>query len=227
MVGGKAFIWGTRTKVMVYNSELATEKTIPRRIKDLADSKFKGKFTVAPWTDIFEQGVLVYEKTKRLKKMDKIGKNAMGVMRFQPALNRILLKEFAYTYMNSAAYWGVKAKDPSAPIKVHWFSDYTPLSPMMYIVPKGSRHPAAATLWALWMTTKEAQSIFQQTSPQEILLFGQSDIDNRSRAAIKKSGSKLVSYLSSPENVAVLKWWATDEGRKYRSKMKSSVTQRR
>lgn len=228
VVAGRAFIWGTRTKVMVYNTQLASEKTIPRRVTDLADPKFKGKFTVAPWTDIFEQGLLVYkDRDKWLKTMDRIGKNAIGVMRFQPALNRILLKEFAYTYMNSAEYWGVKTRDPDAPVGLYWFSDYTPLSPMMYLVPKGTRHPAAGTLWALWMTTPEAQAIVQKASPQENLLFGRSDIDNRSRAAIKKSGSRLVSYLDSPENLKVLKWWATDEGRKYRRRLKAAVTQRR
>jgi len=228
VVGGQAFIWGTRTKVMVYHTDLASEKTIPRRIIDLADPKFKGKFTVAPWTDIFEQGLLVYkDKEEWLKVMDRIGKNAAAVMRFQPALNRILLKEYAYTYMNSAEYWGVKARDADAPIGMHWFSDYTPLSPMMFIIPRGSRHPAAGTLWALWMTTPEAQAIVQKASPQENLVFGGSDIDNRSRAAIKKSGSRLVSYLNSPEDLKVLKWWATDEGRKYRSRLKAGITQRR
>jgi len=228
VVGGRAFIWGSRTKAMVYHTELASVETIPRRVIDLADPKFKGKFTVAPWTDIFEQGIMVYkDKAKWLKTMDQIGKNAAGVMRYQPALNRILLKEYAYTYMNSAEYWGVKARDAEAPIGLHWFSDYTPLSPMMYLIPRGSRHPAAATLWSLWMTTPEAQTILQAASPQENLIYGQSDIDNRSRAAIKKSGSRLISYLESPETVATLKWWATDEGKKYRSKLKAAVTQRR
>jgi len=228
VVGGSGFIWGTRTKVMVYNTKLATEKTIPRRLIDLADPKFKGKFTVAPWTDTFEMGLIVYkDKDKWLKTLDKIGKNASGVMRFQPALNRILLGEFPYTFMNSAEYWGVKAKDASAPVAMHWFSDYTPLSPMMYLVPKGSRHPAAGALWTLWMTTREAQKIVQAASPQENLLFGESDIDNRSRAAIKRSGSRLISYLDSPENLKVLKFWATEEGRKYRAQLKRNVTQRR
>ena len=138
-----------------------------------------------------------------------------------------MVKEYAYTYMNSAEYWGVKARDADAPIGMHWFSDYTPLSPMMFIVPRGSRHPAAGTLWALWMTTPEAQAIVQKASPQENLVFGRSDIDNHSRAAIKKSGSRLVSYLNSPEDLKVLKWWATDEGRKYRSRLKAGITQRR
>jgi len=227
VVGGQSFVWATRTKALVYNTDLASESTIPQRIVDLADPKFKGQFTVAPWTDTFEQGIMVYkDKAEWLRVLDRIGKNARGVMRFEPALNRILLKEFPFAFMNSAEYLGVKAHDAKAPVGIHWFTDYTPMSLQMYTLPRGSRHPAAATLWALWMTTPEAQAIFQKVSPQENLRFGQSDIDQRSIAEIKKSGSKLVSYLDSPESVQALKWWATDEGAKYRAKLKSNITQR-
>lgn len=227
VIGGYGFIWATRTKALVYSTKLAARDNVPKRIVDLADPKFKGKFTVAPWTDTFEQGLLFYkDKDKWLDTLDKIGKNAATVLKFEPALNRILLGEFPYTFMNSAEYLGVKDKDPKAPIGLHWFGDYTPMSMIMYVVPKGSSHPAAATLWSLWMTTTEAQEIVQKASPQENLRFGQSQIDSRSREEIKASGSKLISYLDSPASLEKLKWWATAEGRQYRGKIKEAITQR-
>ena len=228
VIGGYGFVWATRTKALVYSTKLASKDNIPKKIVDLADPKFKGKFTAAPWTDIFEQGLLFYkDENEWLKTLDKIGKNAATVLKFEPALNRILLGEFPYTYMNSAEYWGVKAKDPKAPIGLHWFSDYTPMSHIMYVVPTGSRRPAAATLWNLWMTTPEAQEIVQKASPQENLRFGRTRIDTRSWEEIKASGSKVVSYLDSPATVEKLKWWATPEGRQYRAKIKEAITQRK
>jgi ABC-type Fe3+ transport system substrate-binding protein len=227
VIGGYGFVWATRTKALVYSTKLASKDSIPKKIVDLADPKFKGKFTAAPWTDTFEQGILYYkDEDEWLQVLDRIGKNAATVLKFEPALNRILLGEFPYTYMNSAEYWGVMAKDRKAPIGLHWFSDYTPMSHVMYVVPKGSRHPAAAALWSLWMTTPEAQEIVQKASPQENLRFGRTEIDTRSWEEIKASGSRLVSYLDSPAALEKLKWWATPEGRQYRAKIKEAITQR-
>lgn len=228
VIGGYGFVWATRTKALVYSTKLASRDNIPKAIVDFADPKFKGKFTAAPWTDLFEQGLLYYkDKGEWLKTLDRIGKNAATVLKFEPALNRILLGEFPYTYMNSAEYWGVNAKDPKAPIGLHWFTDYTPMSHIMYVVPKGSRRPAAAALWSLWMTTPEAQEIVQKASPQENLRFGRTQIDTRSWEEIKASGSKLVSYLDSPAALEKLQWWATPEGRQYRAKIKEAITQRK
>jgi ABC-type Fe3+ transport system substrate-binding protein len=224
---GSAFLWSTRSKALLYNSKLIQADQLPQTTLDLTDPKFKGKFPVPPWTDIWELGTLIHtDKTAWLQTLDQIGKNAATVIDFSPALNRILLGEFAFMPMNSYYYWDVKAKDAQAPLGLAWFKDYTPFSKVMYIVPKKSKHPAAATLWALWMSTPEAEAAWQPAAHEENIAFGQSEQDKLARESLNKSGSKLASWYLSPDTIEQLKWWSTPEGKQYRVKIKEAITQR-
>jgi ABC-type Fe3+ transport system substrate-binding protein len=124
---GKAFVWSTRSKALMYNTRLIQPDQLPKATVDLADPKYKGKFPVPPWTDTWELGTQVHtDKDAWLQTLDRIGKNAAAVLDFNPALNRLLLGEFQFSIMNSYFYWDVKAKDPKAPVALSWFSDYTP-----------------------------------------------------------------------------------------------------
>lgn len=225
---GSAFLWSTRSKGLMYNTKQIQADQLPKTTLDLADARFKGKFPVPPWTDTWELGTLVHtDKAAWLQTLDQIGKNAAMVLDFSPALNRILLGEFAFMPMNSYYYWDVKAKDPQAPIALAWFKDYTPFSKVMYIVPKGSKHPAAATLWALWMGSPEAEAAWQPAAHEENVAFGQSEQDKLARQSLQASGTHLASWYSSPETIEQLKWWSTPEGKQYRAKIKEAVTQRK
>lgn len=225
---GSAFLWSTRSKAVLYNTKQIQPDQLPKTTLDLADPKFKGKFPVPPWTDIWELGTLVHtDKAAWLQTLNQIGQNAAGVIDFSPALNRILLGEFAFMPMNSYYYWDVKAKDPQAPLGLAWFQDYAPFSKVMYFVPKGSKHPAAATLWALWMTTPEAEAAWQPAAHEENIAFGQSQQDKLARQSVESSGTKLVSWYDSATTVEQLKWWSTPEGKQYRAKIKEAVTQRK
>ncbi len=225
---GSAFIWATRTKAYLYNTKQIQADQLPQAAADMADPKFKGKFTVPPWTDVWELGIQVHtDKEAWLKTLDQVGKNAAAVVDFSPALNRLLLGEFQFAPMNSYYFFDVKAKDPQAPLGISWFKDYTPYSKVMYIVPKGSKHPAAATLWALWMGSPEAEAAWQPAAHEENIAFGQSDQDKLARQSLDASGSKLASWYASPETIEQLKWWSTTEGKQYRAKIKEAVTQRK
>jgi ABC-type Fe3+ transport system substrate-binding protein len=225
---GSAFIWSTRSKALMYNTKVTTADQLPAKTTDLADPKFKGKFTVPPWTDTWELGIQTYtDKDAWLQTLDKVGKNAAGVVDFSPALSRLLLGEFSFAPMNSYYYYDVKAKDPQAPVGLEWFKDYTPFSKVMYVIPKGSQHPAAATLWALWMSTPEAEAAWQPAAHEENIAFGQSDQDKLARSTLQASGSKLANWYTNADTIEQLKWWSTAEGRAYRAKIKEAVTQRK
>ncbi len=226
--GGYTYVWSTRSKALMYNTKLTSEDKVPQKVIDLADPQFKGKFTVPPWTDTWEVGIQVYkDKGAWLQTLDQIGKNAFGVVDFSPALSRLLLGEFPFAPMNSYYYYDVKAKDPQAPVGLHWFKDYTPFSKVMYIVPKGSKHPAAATLWALFMTTPEAEAAWQPAAHEENIAFGQSDQDKLARKSLQESGSFLAHWYASNETIEQLKWWSTAEGKAYRAQIKEAITQRK
>ncbi|HEY8695116.1 MAG TPA: extracellular solute-binding protein [Chloroflexota bacterium] len=225
---GSAFLWSTRTKNLLYNTKQIQPDQMPKTTQDLADPRFKGKFTLPPWTDTWELGIQVHtDKEAWLQTLDQIGKNAAAVLDFSPALNRLLLGEFSFAPMNSYYYWDVKAKDPQAPLGVVWFKDYTPYSKVMYIVPKGSKHPAAATLWALWMGSPEAEAAWQPAAHEENIAFGQTDQDKLARQSLDASGTKLATWYATPETIEQLKWWSTPEGKQYRAKIKEAVTQRK
>jgi iron(III) transport system substrate-binding protein len=227
-LSGSAFVWSTRSKGLMYNTKKIQPDQLPQSTLDLADPKYKGMYTVPPWTDTWELGTLVHtDKTAWLQTLDAIGKDAAAVVDFSPALNRLLLGEFSFTPMNTYYYWDVKAKDPSAPIALEWFKDYTPFSKVMYVVPKGSKHPAAATLWALWMGSPEAEAVWQPAAHEENLAFGQTEQDQLARKSLNDSGSKPVSWYDNAAALDGLRWWSTPEGKEYRAKIKEAVTQRK
>ena len=225
---GSAFLWSTRSKGFIYNTKQIQADQMPSTTLDLAKPQYKGKFPVPPWTDVWELGTIVHtDKQAWLETLDQIGKNAATVLDFSPALNRILLGEFAFMPMNTYYYWDVKAKDPQAPIGLSWFKDYAPFSKVMYIVPSGSKHPAAATLWALWMGSPEAEAAWQPAAHEENVAFGQTQQDKLARQSLQESGTKAVSWYDSPQTIEDLKWWSTSEGKQYRAKIKEAVTQRK
>ncbi len=73
---GYSFMWSTRSRSFLYNKKLISEDKLPEGVADLANPKFKGMFTVPPWTSMWEIGILVYDKDKWLKIADQTGKNA-------------------------------------------------------------------------------------------------------------------------------------------------------
>ncbi|HEX9880031.1 MAG TPA: ABC transporter substrate-binding protein [Candidatus Binatia bacterium] len=224
---GYSFIWATVTKALLYNPKLIAKADLPRTRADLADAKYKGKLATAPWVDAWQYGVLYYPKDKWLEIADRVGKNAAAVLYYAASTERILLGELALADSNEYYYWQAKMKDPAAPIGVHWFSDYTSVGTVVNMLPKGSRHPAAATLFALWMTTAEAETILQRAVPYPNLVFGQSPISREIRAAVKGSGSPTVTWYDNAKTLETYKWYGTKEGRQYYGKLVRALTQRR
>lgn len=111
---------------------------------------------------------------------------------------------------------GPKAKDPNAPLEFTYFQDYNQANFVFYVVRKGARHPAAATLFSLWMTTPEAESIWQPDLFLTQFVWGESDLDRKTRQDMQQSGAKVVDFLSTEKGRDLLAWYATEEGRKYR-----------
>ncbi|NIO07177.1 MAG: extracellular solute-binding protein, partial [Deltaproteobacteria bacterium] len=198
---GYSFMWSTRSRSFLYNKKLISESELPKSVADLANPKFKGKFSVPPWTSMWEIGILVYDKDKWLNIADQTGKNAGAVLRYGQGVDRMILGEFAFQPTNTYYYWQKKAKDPKLPLGQQWFSDYTPMTRVLHLIPKNSKHPAAATLWAMWMTTPEAQAIWQPVNYQSNAAFGQSDIDKEARRSLKASGSKVVTWYDSSKTI--------------------------
>ncbi len=224
---GYALSFAGRNKVLIYNPKLISTKDLPKSRVDMANPKYKGKFALGSFTSEWELGTLVYEKVKWLNTLDKIGKNAFGVMHTTQAKNRLLLGEFSFYPGNFYHYLSAKAKDSEAPIGYRWFSDGTATTQIFYIIPKDARHPAVGTLFSMWIGTPEAEGIWQPPSFYTNVHWGRSDYDKMARKTLKESGSKLLSFYDSPESLNVLKWFGTAEGKAYRRNITKTIRQRR
>ncbi len=225
---GVGFIYANRITGLIYNTNLVkSDADLPKRFIDLADSKYKGKLGLSQFISAWQYGLLFYDKKQLLDIADKTGNNAAGVLFPAAITSRMILGEFVLTPNNVHYYFIAKGKDPKAPIGVRFFSDYTPLRQLTYVVRKGAKSPASATLFALWMTTSEARSIRAAEDFAANVRYGTSEIDGSQRQLIQKSGGNLVSWVDSPQNVELLKWFATKEGVKYSKKLARAITQRK
>ncbi|HEX9880501.1 MAG TPA: extracellular solute-binding protein [Candidatus Binatia bacterium] len=228
MLSGHGFIWGNRTKALVYNPKLISEKDLPQSHTDLANPKLKGQFLVAPWLDEWLLGLLVHkDRQEWLQTVDRIGKNARGVLHTTGAVQRLLLGDVAFTPGNVYNYYQSKDKDPQAPVAVRYWNDYTGVTRISYVVAKGARHPAAATLWNLWMTTPEAEAIWQPVALYENVSFGQSDYDKAIRAGLEKAKSPVMSFWDNAETRKILEWLNSPEGQQYTKDIGKAATQRK
>lgn len=223
VLDGHSFAWTSRTKIIAYNPKRISREDLPKTWRDLADPKYKGLFTVPPWTTEVEYLPLKYGKVEALEIVKRIGKNATGVLPHATAMQRIAIGEITMIAGNLYMVFEMQAKDPGAPIDWAAFNDYTPVQGIYYVVPKGARSPAAGMLWSLWMTTPEAQKLYQPDSFWLNVPFGQSALDQKAREALRRAGSPQVTFFDNETTLALFDWYATDEGRKYIGQMRNAL----
>jgi ABC-type Fe3+ transport system substrate-binding protein len=224
---GRGFVWATRSKSLLYNTSTIKVDELPKARKDLADPKFMGKLATSPFTSEWQYGVIFYDKDEWLEIADKVGKNAVAVLNNDAQLDRLLLGEFPLSPSNTYYYFQVLARDKNAPLGVHFFSDYTAMTQLMYTVLKGAKAPANATLFSIWSTTPEFENIAQPENFTPNLRFGQSDLDKQERKLIDDSGSKVVTWFDNDETRKVLDWLGSPEGKAYNEKLNRALTQRK
>ena len=224
---GYAFVFHQRVNAMMYNTKLISKNEIPQRLIDVKDPKYKGKYPIAPYPTMFQLATLAYPRDEWLKVVNEIGKNAGAVLTFSAGSARILLGEFSFMPLALQNVGQMLKKDPQAPLAAHYFTDIVSLSHISHSVAKEAPHPAAGTLFALWMTTPEAQAIWQPVLYNPNVLYGNSDIDNEAKKSLRESGAKVVSWFDNKETVKALKFYGTKKGAKYRGQLVRALTQRK
>jgi ABC-type Fe3+ transport system substrate-binding protein len=215
---------------MLYNTELVKSPAeLPKARIELADPKYKEKFSISVFADEWVSGILVYEdKQKWLETLDQVGKNVVNVQsNYDLVTQRMLLGEFAFAPSNSYYYFQYRAADPKTPIGIQFFSDYTLNQMVFQSVRKGARSPATATLFSLWMTTPESQAIWQPASAYTNLAFGTADLDKQEAELVKASGTKLVNWFDSPKTMEALEWLSSPEGRQFSEAVGKAISQRK
>lgn len=223
---GHGFKYLSRVKGLVYNPKLISKADLPKTHADLANPKYKGRWTQPPWTSHWEVGPLVFPnigKKEWLEIVRKAGKNSGAVQSAGKGIQRILIGEYAFGLANTYYALRAKAKDPQAPMEVTYFKDYNQTNSAFYVLRKGAKHPAAGTLFALWIGTPEAKAIWQPTIFATQFIWGESDLDRKVRKLIRTSGAKVIDYLENEKSINFLKWYGTEEGRKYSKKLGRAI----
>jgi ABC-type Fe3+ transport system substrate-binding protein len=212
-----SFVFMANVKQLIYNTRSISEKDLPKTHRDLADPKYKGKFAQPPWTSHWEIAPVAFDKFDKnewLEVVRRAGKNTGAVLGESAAVQRVVLGEFSFALAQDRYTRQIFAKDPKAPIASRFFDDYNELNQVYYSVRSRARHPAAGTLWALWMTTAESQKIWQPSDLQAVP-YGESQLDREFRQSIEKSKARVIGFLTNEKSIELLKWYRTDEGRKY------------
>lgn len=205
-------------KVMNYNPSQIAKEELPRTHADLADPKYKGKWAMSAFTAHFQWGPVVvqsYDETKWLDTVRKAGQNAKDTLNEAQAYPRTILGEFAFDLGQDGFVRAAKAKDPAAPLANALFTDYNPVNNTWGVIRSGTKHPAAATLWALWLTTQEAESIWQPATEHEASPYLTESKDDQDHQALLKSGGKIIRYGDSKETKDLLAWYLTKDGQTF------------
>jgi ABC-type Fe3+ transport system substrate-binding protein len=218
------FLYMANDKQIIYNPRLIKPEELPKTHAELADAKYKGKFVQPPWTSHWSIAPQLYDADKReafLEVIRAAGKNGV-VLPEADAVQRVVLGQYAFALAQDTFVRTTLEKDPQAPIAVQFFADYNPRNAVYYLMRSRARSPAASTLFIMWMTTAEAQSIWQP-SALSFQPYGMSAIDIATREAVEKGRISIVGYGDNEKTIALLNWQQTPEGAKYLSAVAQAI----
>jgi ABC-type Fe3+ transport system substrate-binding protein len=133
-----------------------------------------------------------------------------------------MLGEFPFVLANTYYAFLAKSKDAQAPVEITFFKDYNQANATYYVVSKGTKRPAAASLFAIWMSTPEAEAIWQSElfGTQK---WGESELDKKERSLIQESGANMVDLFETEKGREYLKWFSTQQGREYRKSLSQAI----
>jgi ABC-type Fe3+ transport system substrate-binding protein len=221
---GQSFLFLANIKQIIYNTDKVKESDLPKTHPELADAKYKGRFVQPPWTSHWELAPQTLDESTRAKWVGIVqaaGKNGTVLSEVE-GVQRVALGQFDFVLAQDTYLRQMLAKDPQTPIAGTFFNDYNELNGLYYSVRANTKSPAAATLWALWMTTPEAQAIWQPSN-MSFTPYGSSAIDKSERDELKASKAKVLGYLDSDKTVAALKWQQTPEGANYLTALAKAI----
>lgn len=212
---GYQVFWGHRPKVMTYRTDLLREEELPRTYLDLADPKYKGRYSVPPFLTDTQILLLGYEREVLLKAVETIGQSVAFVATYDQARDRMMLGEIQFMPDNADGFFKMKGKDPNAPIGLAFWKDFVPLSHTGYLVRAGNTTPNAAQLFALWTATSEANKLWEEEFGQSgSFAAPTSKIGSSLKKDLQEKRIPLVSFLEG-KGPEILKWLATQEGQAY------------
>jgi ABC-type Fe3+ transport system substrate-binding protein len=228
-LNGYAFAWGTRAKVMNYNTDLIAEKDLPKTRVEMGDPKYAGMYFMPPFITDAEYGIIVYPKENWLEVVRSWGRSKPTILAYDAGLQRLLLGEFKFAQSNDYYMFKYKSRDPKTPIGLAFYNDLTPLTYTWHVVRKGAKNPNTARLFTLWATSSEANQIFESLdfSATGNLLLKTGPMSRQIAETLDKRNIKLTSWWDSKKNQDLLRWYSTEEGRAYSRELSAAQTGRK
>lgn len=215
-IAGYGFAWATRIYALLYNPKLISKQELPRTHKDVGNPKYRGAFSLPPWLSVANKGILKYDKDEWLETVRAWGRNKADMLTTAAGVSRVVLGELKFVQAETYYYTEEKAKDPNAPLEMTLFEDFVSTTEPSYVVVRGARNPNAATLFALWATSAEANRIFEKYSFYENLFLGTGHLSQRLLRFMKERNIEPVGFFDSAQTVQKLQWLVTaEEGREY------------
>src|ERR1043166_9163965 len=228
-LNGYAFAWGTRAKVINYNTDLIAEKDLPKTRAEMGDPRYAGDYFLPPFITDAEYGILNYPKERWLEVVRSWSKSNPPILAYEAGLQRMLLGEFKFAQSNDYYVFKYKGRDPKTSMGLAFFGDLTPLTYTWHVVLKGAKNPNAAKLFTLWASGSEANRIFEnlEYAATGNLLLGTGPMSRHIRDALDKRKIKLTGWWDSKKNQDVLRWYTTNEGRAYSRELSAAQSGRK
>jgi len=218
-----AFKFADNFHILLYNTKLISEADLPKKLADFGNPKYKGKFSVPPWTVNPDMALLVYDKEKVLDIYRGWGKNEPKVLTYNQATDRMILGElWMVPFPNDYDYF--RRKEAGDPVGMAVIQDLVPWNPLHMVVRTNASHPNAARLWALFNAGPEAQRIWEKEVKWMNFSYPQQSRAAEIKKFIDDSGAKVGDWLENEETIKLMRWlFTTKEGEAYLKRLVSAI----
>ena len=143
---------------LLYHPQVISSGEAPASLSDLGNAKWKGKFVVFPYTDLYTAYAILYGKTRIITDLKALMNNGAVVDLYPSAFRRFTLGEYPMILITSAFYSQAEKKSIPARFKS---LDFAYMTIHQLGVRKNARHPNAAKLLIAFMSGPEAHRIWE------------------------------------------------------------------
>ena len=160
---------------VTYNSAMAPSK--PTTLEDFQKPEWKGRIASTPYAASFDVLVAddVWGEAKTYDYVRRLSKQISGLIRCGDA-ERVATGEFLAIVMDCTGQDALIWQDKGAPIAQMMPLDAAQKRYYYITVPKHAQHPAAATLFALFILTPQGQKLTYDTWKTDLHLFKESQM---------------------------------------------------
>ncbi|MBI3015677.1 MAG: extracellular solute-binding protein [Candidatus Tectomicrobia bacterium] len=179
---------------LLYNPRVVSPQDVPNSLSDLGKPKWKGKFVIFPYTDLYTAYSLVYDKARILSDLKALMNNGAVVDTYPSAFRRFTVGEYPLILITSAFY--EQAVKKGIPVRFKSL-DFAYATIHQLGVRKGARHPNAAKLLIAYMSGPEAHRIWENEIGNGNSFYSDS-YDHKLAQEAQKAGLKTFSWSHWP-----------------------------